>query len=808
MTANSKFLSAASALALTVAMAVPATVAVSIMGTGAAEAAVVRSIEVRGNQRVDSQTIRDNTGIKVGKNFSSNDIDEGLKRLFAMGLFSDVKMHQVGNTLVVSVKEYEVVNQVLFQGNKKIKDPDLQRVISLKSREAFDPAKLSADEQTIRDAYRYVGRNDTSVTAQTVDLGQGRVNVVFKITEGKKTKIDDITFEGNKAFGNRRLRDVIATKRSNFLSWLTRGDVYSEDRLAADEEALRRFYFNHGYADFQIVSADAQFDEASNSYKIKFVIDEGAKYKLGDVQVDSTVEGIDTQTMQKALKTHSGDVYSAKRIEDSVLAINDRVADSGYAFAKVEPRGDRDFNNHTISIVYNIDQGPRAYVQRIEIRGNDKTRDYVIRRELDLNEGDAYNQTMVQRAKRRLEGLGFFQTVNVSTAPGTEPDQVILVVDVTEKSTGEFSIGGGYTTGGDSPGASVEASVTERNFLGRGQYVRIGAGAGEDDARNYNLSFTEPYFLGYRLSAGFDLFHRTYRMNDDYDVKQNGGTVRFGIPITEQLTGNVAYNYVQEEYNLDGHHYQDQADKDEFHRPKEYFQLQDYSGAIVQASKNSPWVRSSISYGLTYNSIDDMKNPHEGFFIRGIQEYAGVGGDANFLKTTGKAMMYKTISDTYDLVGLVSVGGGYIHEIGDDGVRIFDMFKSNSDMIRGFKYNGIGPRQRSLDGDKYFLGGTTYMNATAEVQFPMPVVPDSLGMRGAVFADTATLYDNNYTPSLETKAYENPVTGDSHAWRASAGVSLMWASPFGPLRFDYAWPIAKEKGDRTQNFNFGVSTKF
>ena len=423
MTANSKFLSAASALALTVAMAVPATVAVSIMGTGAAEAAVVRSIEVRGNQRVDSQTIRDNTGIKVGKNFSNNDIDEGLKRLFAMGLFSDVKMHQVGNTLVVSVKEYEVVNQVLFQGNKKIKDPDLQRVISLKSREAFDPAKLSADEQTIRDAYRYVGRNDTSVTAQTVDLGQGRVNVVFKITEGKKTKIDDISFEGNKAFGNRRLRDVIATKRSNFLSWLTRGDVYSEDRLAADEEALRRFYFNHGYADFQIVSADAQFDEASNSYKIKFVIDEGAKYKLGDVQVDSTVEGIDTQTMQKALKTHSGDVYSAKRIEDSVLAINDRVADSGYAFAKVEPRGDRDFNNHTISIVYNIDQGPRAYVQRIEIRGNDKTRDYVIRRELDLNEGDAYNQTMVQRAKRRLEGLGFFQTVNVSTAPGTEPVQ-------------------------------------------------------------------------------------------------------------------------------------------------------------------------------------------------------------------------------------------------------------------------------------------------------------------------------------------------------------------------------------------------
>ncbi|EJF88633.1 outer membrane protein assembly factor BamA [Bartonella tamiae] len=804
MKANSKFLSAASALALTVAMSVPAAVAVSVATVSIAKAAVVRSIDVRGIQRVDAQTIRDNIDIQVGKNFSSRDIDESVKRLFAMGLFSDVKINQSGNRLIVSVKEYEVVNQILFQGNKKVKDPDLERVISLKPREAFDPVKLASDEQTIREAYRYVGRNDTAVTAQTIDLGQGRVNVVFKIDEGQKTKIDDITFEGNEAFGDRRLRDIIATKRSGILSWLTRGDVYSEDRLAADEEALRRFYYNRGYADFQVVSANAVFDEASNSYKINFVVDEGQRYTLGDVEVDSTVEGIDTQSMQNALKTHSGDVYSAKRIEDTVLALNDRVADSGYAFARVEPRGDRDFNNHTISIVYNIDQGPRAYVERIEIRGNDKTRDYVIRREIDLNEGDAYNQTMVQRAKRRLEALGFFQTVNVSTAPGLEPDQVVLIVDVVEKSTGEFSIGGGYTTGGESPGASVEASITERNFLGRGQYFRIGVGAGEDEARNYNLSFTEPYFLGYRLSAGFDIFRRTYRMNGDYDVKQTGGSVRFGVPITDQLTGSISYNYIQEEYDLDhSGRYRRLAEANNTKYEEELANR--YSGAIIEAADKSPWTRSSISYGLTYNSIDDMRNPHEGIFIRGIQEYAGIGGDANFLKTSGKAMLYKTVSEQYDIVGLVSIGGGYIHEIGNDGVRIFDMFKNNSDMIRGFKYNGIGPQQKSSNGDRYFLGGTTYMNATAELQFPMPVVPESLGMRGAVFADTATLYGNTYDPIY---SFENPVTGTGSSWRASAGLSLMWASPFGPLRFDYAWPIAKEEGDRVQNFNFGVSTKF
>jgi len=802
MTAKSKLLGATSVFSLAVTLALPVTVALSFVSATVAAAAVVHSVEVRGNKRIDAQTIRDNIGISPGRDFTGVDIDEATKRLFAMGLFSDVTIRDIGSVLVVQVTEYEVVNKVIFQGNKKIKDADLERVISLKPRGGFDSVKLAADEHTIRDAYAYIGRNDVTVRSRTVDLGQGRVNVVFEITEGKRTKIDNIIFKGNKVFGARRLRDVIATKRTNMLSWLTRGDVYSEDRLAADEEALRRFYYNRGYADFRVLSSNASLDQASNKYVITFVVDEGQRYRLGDIQVESTVSGINSKSMSSVLKTRRGDVYNAKKIEDSVIALNDRVADSGYAFAKVEPLGNRDFARHTISIIYNIDEGPRAYVERIEIRGNNKTRDQVIRREFDLGEGDAFNQTMVKRAKRRLEELGFFQNVNISTAPGSGPDQVVLVVDVVEKPTGEFSVGGGYSTGGEAPGASVEASITERNFLGRGQYLRIGAGVGQSDSRNYSLSFTEPYFLGYRMSAGFDVFHRTYRMNNDYDVKQTGGTLRFGVPITDQLTGNLAYNYVEERYNLDRFHRGDnESEKDYLRR------LYDrYSGAIIEAAEYSPWRRSSVSYGLVYNSIDDMQNPHDGLFARVSQEYAGLGGDAKFLKTSGRAMLYRTLSEQYDLVGLVGVGGGYIHEIGNDGTRIFDMFRSNFDMIRGFRYNGIGPMQRSANGNRYFLGGTTYMNATAEVQFPMPIVPDSLGMRGAVFADAATLYGNNYQPV--DFDWEGPVVNTGSMWRASAGVSLMWASPFGPLRFDYAWPIRKADGDRVQNFNFGVSTKF
>jgi outer membrane protein insertion porin family len=785
MTASSKFFGAASALAMSVALVASGTAALSLASVNVAEAAVVSRIDVRGNTRVDAQSIRDNIDIRPGKAFTSADIDAAVKRLFAMGLFSDVRINQSGSTLVVTVSERSVVNNVLFQGNKKIKDPDLTRAVQLKPRSPYDAATMESDKEAIKAAYAHIGRSDATVNARTVDLGQGRVNVVYEVNEGSRTKISNIEFVGNQAYSGRRLRDVISTKRSNPLSWLTRNDVYDEGRLQADEETLRRFYYNRGYADFRVVSSNAVLDPSTNEYAITITVDEGQRYTFGDVSVESTVDGVDTNALGGLVKTRSGRAYSAKEVEDSVLAVTESVAGSGYAFAKVEPRGDRNFENRTISVVYSVDQGPRAYIQRIEIRGNDKTRDYVISREFDMNEGDAFNQVMVQRAKRRLEALDFFQTVNISTAPGSEPDQVILVVDVVEKSTGEFSIGGGYTTGGETPGASVEGAITERNFLGRGQYIRLSAGAGQDDMRNYGLSFTEPYFLGYRISAGFDVFRRSYRVNDDYDVEQTGGTIRFGLPITENFSVGLAYNLVQEKYDL----FRDNIDN--------Y-----YAPALVEAAENSPWLRSSVSYSLTYNSIDDLKNPHDGLYGKFTQEFAGLGGDAKFMKTTFKGNYYKTLAQEADIVGMLGVGGGYIHEFGSDGVRIFDLFKNNSDIIRGFKFNGIGRYQDSASGQRYWLGGTTYINGTAEVQFPMPVVPESLGIRGAFFADAAMLYGG------ADELGGSPVLGDDKKLRASVGLSLMWASPFGPLRFDYAFPVAKADTDKVQNFNFGVSTKF
>jgi len=794
MKAVCKFLSAASAIALSASIVVPTTVVVQLAGISAADAAVVSRIEVRGNQRVDAETIRSYVGISPGESFSGVDIDEAVKQLFATGLFSDVRVNQVGSTLVVEVSEYSVVNQVLFQGNKKIKDAELSQAVQLKPRGTFSQAQMEADAEAIRAAYKRVGRDDASVTTQVMDLGDNRVNVVFDIKEGDRTKIAAINFIGNSAFGDRRLADVIATKRSTILSFLLRDDIYDEDRLRADEEALRRFYYNRGYADFRVVSAFGELDEANNQYTVSITVEEGSRYTFGDIVIESSIPDVTSESLAPLLKTRQGNVYSAKAVEDTLIALTERVAGQGYAFAQVTPRGDRNFENQTISVVYAVDQGPRTYIERIEIRGNSRTRDYVVRREFDVSEGDAFNQVLIQRAKKRLEALDYFERVDISTAPGSEADQVILVIDLTEKSTGEFSVGAGYATGGVSPGPSVEASITEKNFLGRGQYIRVSAGGGEN-SRDFMVSFTEPYFLGRRIAAGFDIYRQTRRL-DKYESELTGATVRFGLPITESLATQLAYNYSQEEYSFRSGC---DADGDGIFTNVELNNCS-VSQAIRDGVAESPWIKSSVSGTIVYNTIDNMKSPHSGIYANVVGEVAGLGGDAEYLKLTARASHYRTLSEEMDIVGIASIGGGHITGFGSGSLRIFDHFQSNDRMIRGFDYAGIGPYDaNTLD----HLGGTTYFNGSLEAQFPVPVVPESFGLRGAVFADAATLYGSK----INTNNGIN-IVGTGMDWRASVGVGLIWASPFGPLRIDYAHPVVKEDNDEVQEFNFGISTRF
>ncbi|MCJ8147693.1 outer membrane protein assembly factor BamA [Shinella sedimenti] len=780
MKAGSNFLNAVSAVALSASMVVTGGSVATLVSATVAEAAVIRNIQVRGADRVSANTVKANLSIKPGENFTSADIDESVRRLYATGYFSDVKVSVSGSTLLVTVNENQLLNEVVINGNRKIKDDKLQAVLRSRSQGPYSEATIEADKQAIRDAYAAIGRSDAQVTTQTYPLGNGRVNLAFVVDEGDRTKISQINFVGNQAYSNGRLRSVILTKKSNFLSFLTRKDVYSPEKLRADEEALRQFYFNNGYADFRVISSDAVLDEASNEYVVTFTVDEGQRYNFGDVNVESTVEGIDPSELKGLVETKAGKTYRAKDVQDTMSAISQRVAANGYPFARVTPRGNRDLGNGTIAVDYLVDQGERAYVERIEIRGNTRTRDYVIRREFDIGEGDAFNQEVITRAKRRLEALGYFSSVEITTAPGSESDRVVLVVDVQDQSTGSFGIGAGYETGNDG-GFKLEASIEEKNFLGRGQYIRVAAGGGAD-SRNYSLNFTEPYFLGYRLAAGFDIFKNEDKSEDYYNVDTQGFTLRVTAPITEDLSTTFRYNYTKLDY-------------------KSSLPVNDprLSTPYWDVVNNGPWVRSSISHSLTFDTIDDRTLPREGIFAQVTQEFAGLGGDSDYYKISGKARYFHTLLEDADVIGSLSVSGGHMWGTGDT-TRVYDQFTLSASELRGFESAGIGPRATST-GDA--LGGTTYFTASAEASFPLPAIPRDSGFRGAVFIDAGTLYGNKVAYVDGDK-----VRGTDMSLRASVGASIIWASPFGPLRFDYAVPIKKEEFDETQRFKFGIATQF
>ncbi|MCP3054598.1 outer membrane protein assembly factor BamA [Aurantimonas marianensis] len=818
MMAGTKILRTASAIVLSSTVLAATTLGAQLAVITAVEAAVVSRIEVRGNSRVEAETIRNFTRIQAGQNVSEAEQDEVVRRLFATGLFSDVRVSQSGGTLVVQVDENQIVNQVLFQGNSKIKDEQLMAAVQTQPRGAYSSATAQADVDAISAAYTSIGRSDAVVTVTTQQVGENRVNVIYNIQEGDRTKIASISIVGNNAFSDSRLKQTIALRESGLLSFIQRDDIYDEDRLRTDEETLRRFYFNRGYADFRVVSSVAELDETQNSYFITITVDEGERYTFGNVVIDSTIPGIDSEALYSELETRPGEVYSAKDVEDSLVNLTNSMANAGFAFAQVTPRGDRDFTNRTIAINYVIDQGPRAYVERLEIRGNTKTRDYVIRREFDVSEGDAFNQVLIQRAKQRLEDLKFFEKVSISTAPGAEPDRVIVIVDVVEKATGELSLGGGYTTGGDNAGPVAEVGITERNFLGRGQFIKVSAGFGKD-TRNYNLSFTEPYFLGRRLAAGFDVY-RSESTSGDYDSVRTGGDVRLAAPITEDLTAQIAYNYKQEEFgDNNGTTYNRFTESQLIDGSGNVFEstcgAPNPNNNIVDPNGNaalappytdspiinlaiceSPYITSSVSYSLIYNTLDNANDPREGFIIQGGQEFAGLGGDANFIKTTGKASYFKLLNEEYDVIGQLSSSGGNVSTLGGDDLRVFDSFFKGQDIVRGFDYKGIGPRQNGVS-----IGGTNYANASAEATFPLPLISRDYGFRGAVFADAGSLWGSEFEGAPG-------VVGTDAALRASAGVGLIWASPFGPLRVNYAHPFVKEDFDELQEFSFGFSSRF
>ncbi len=757
-----------------------------------------QNIQVRGNSRVEADAVRAHFLVGPGESLNSEKIDEAVKALYATGLFEDVTVTRTGGGLIVTVVENSVINRVNFEGNRKIKDQVLAQEVQSKSRGPFSRALVQNDVQRILELYRRSGRYNATVEPQIISRPNGRVDLVFVINEDSKSEISEIEFVGNEAFSDSRLRDEMTTTESNFLSWLKTSDVYDPDRMTADLELVRRFYLSKGYADFRVVSSEVNYNAAGNNFIITVTVEEGPVYRYGKVDVESSMVDVPAESLRGKIEGDDGDVYSATEVEKTVENMSLELATRGYAFAQVRPRGSRDYENHTVDVVYSVEEGSRVYVERINVRGNTRTRDYVVRREFDIAEGDAYNHALINRAERRLNRLGFFKSVRITSEPGSAPDRIIVNVDVEDQPTGEFSIAAGYASG---DGLIGEVSLSEKNLLGRGYYVKVGATLGQK-TRGYDFSFTDPYFMGRRIAAGFDLYQkeRDSDSTTSYDMETVGGALRLGFPITDPLTFGVNYQIYRRDIELDDG-LKDGCDASVDPVCDDLGDLNGQEASVALKQAEGETITSQAGYSFVYNSLDNILNPKDGIRAEFRQDFAGLGGDSEFLRTTADVRYYHELPA--DMVGMLRGQAGHVWGWNDNELNILDHFRKGPDLVRGFESSGIGPRDE-LTGDA--LGGTLYFGGTAEVQFPLPGIPKDLGLKGAVFADAGTLM--NYEGCTACDEGDLTVVGDGGDIRSSVGVSLLWNSPMGPLRFDYAWAITKDDADEEQAFRFSGGGRF
>jgi len=755
----------------------------------AQSAGTVSAIRVEGNKRVEPETVRTYLSFNVGDPYDLAKVDESLKTLFATGLFQDVRIRREGSTVVIIVAENPIVARVAFEGNKQIEDDALVAEVQLKPRTVYTRARVQADVQRILVLYRRQGMYAAQVDPKIINIDNNRIDVVFEINEGPITKVRAINFIGNSAFSDSQLRYVISTTQTSLLSFLKNTNIYDPDRLNLDRELVRQFYLKNGYADVRVVSATADLDRDARGFFITFTVDEGQKYKFGEVDVESALPSVDLRALRGVVMSRPGRIYDVQRIEKTAEALTITASQEGYAFAQVRPRFDRDEASHRINITYVIDEGPRVYIERINIVGNFRTHDDVIRREFSLAEGDAYNRLLVEAARRRLRSLGFFKTVDIDTEPGGAPDRVVLVVKVMEQPTGELSFGAGYST---SEGVIGDISITERNLMGKGQYVRLGF-SGSLERAQVDFSFTEPHFLDRNLAAGFDLFHKEVDFTNvsSYRERNTGGDLRMGFPIAYNTQLGLRYRFEREE-------------------------IYDVASNASLAVKDAEGVSnvSSVGYTIAYDTRNLPQSPTSGAFVAFSQDLAGVGGDVNYFRSVVDGRGYYPLTNKITLVGRAQ--GGFINGWGGQDVRLTDLFFKGGETIRGFQRAGYGPRdacedpstgKRVKDCTRDPLGGQTFWATTAEARFPIPFVPDSIGMQGAVFVDAGSLFDPSGLAQTAVRK-EGSFIFDAADVRMSTGVSLIWQSPLGPLRADLAQALLKSSFDRTELFRFGASTQF
>ncbi|WP_425404819.1 outer membrane protein assembly factor BamA [Hwanghaeella sp.] len=728
---------------------------------------VIEEIVVQGTQRIEAETVLSYLSVKEGDPFDASAINQSLKTLFSTGLFADVTMRQERNALVIRIVENPIINRIAFEGNKRIKDEALEAEVQLRPRVVYTRTRVQSDVRRILDVYRRSGRFAATVEPKVIQLEQNRVDLVFEISEGPITDIEKISFIGNKYFSDSDLRSVVATKESAWYRFLSSADTYDPDRLTFDRELLRRHYLANGFVDFRVVSAVAELSEDRESFFITITVEEGERFTFGTFDVVSQIVDVDAEPLKQFIELETGDYYDADAVDDAILRLTDAVGEQGYAFVDVRPLADRDRENRVIDLTFQIGEAPKVYVERIDIRGNVRTLDRVIRREFQLVEGDAFNSTRLRRSRDRLRGLGFFSNVDVNNVPGSTPDKTVIEVDVAEQSTGEITLGAGFST---TTGALGEIGIRERNLLGKGQDLNLRLIIAQEES-GLDLSFTEPYFLDKELSGGFDLFHRVRDNQDEssFDLQETGGALRMGYDINDDWRQSVFYRLSRQD-----------------------IQDVDADASRIIREQEGVSTRSIIGQTLTFDKRNSRVDPTDGYILSFGTDFAGLGGDVTFGRTTLEGKYFHQVTD--DVLATVSGELGYIVGIGDD-VRINDRFFLGGDSLRGFESAGVGPRDLATEDA---LGGQQLARGSVEVLFPLGL-PEEFGIKGAVFSDFGTLTEIDDTGNTLI---------DTGSLRASVGVGVNWVSPFGPIRVDFSQAVVKEDHDETEFFRFSFGTRF
>lgn len=733
----------------------------SFMGGG-----IIKEIRIEGSQRIEPETVRSYMRVNPGDPFDSVRLDNSLKNLFSTGLFADVTLRREGDALIVSIVENPIINRIAFEGNDRLDDETLAGEITLRPRVVFTRTKAQKDNQRLLEIYRRSGRYAATVEPKVIQLPQNRVDLVFEINEGQLTDIKSVNFIGNRVFSDSTLRGEITTTESAFWRIFSSTDTYDPDRLTFDRDLLRRFYLKEGYADFRVVSVVAELTPDREGFIVTFTVEEGERQKFGKIDVTTTLRDLDSDSLREHFLTEEGDWYNADEVNETIQNLTAAVGDLGYAFVDIRARTERDRENRVIHLTYEIQEGPKVYVERIDIQGNVRTLDRVIRREFRLVEGDAFNTAKLRRSRQRIQNLGFFRTVDVEALPGSTPDKTVLAVEIEEQPTGDLTFGAGFSS---TAGPVGNVGIRERNLLGRGQDLRLGFTVSGEESQ-IDLSFTEPYFLGRNLSAGFDVF-RIVSDNDQrsYDLERTGGSLRIGFSWTENI--RQVLRYTLEQRNL--------TDLDS-------------NASLLVRQEQGKVLESTVSQELVYDTRDNRFDPREGYVVRLRNEVAGLGGDVAFLKSSLLGAQYYSIFE--DLT--VSVRGevGNIIGLGED-TRISDRFLLGGQNLRGFEFAGVGPRDIPSDDP---LGGKQFYTGTLEFIFPVGA-PDEFDIRGRVFTDIGSTWGLDGTA---------PNIRDEKSPRVSAGAGFSWVSPFGPIVVDLGFALIKEDFDNTELVNFNFGTQF